>query len=152
MFQEGCNRDTKFFIITNRYKKKITQEFSSNSNCDGKQVIELSGSITYINQFVMFISGLQITDSRLPVMMTGQTPILAGQIMNTNNFFWPKEYPIMLAIDRYYYIDVHIFDSKLVKMHSHVVEFLSAVFARFNVTFYLEYHCTAVSEVSRGKK
>ena len=37
-------------------------------------------------------------------------------------------------------------------MHSHVVEFLSAVFAHFNVTFYLEYHCTAVSEVSRGKK
>ena len=37
-------------------------------------------------------------------------------------------------------------------MHSHVVEFLSAVFPRFNVTFYLEYHCTAVSEVSRGKK
>ena len=37
-------------------------------------------------------------------------------------------------------------------MHSHIVEFLSAVFARFNVTFYLEYHCTAVSEVSRGKK
>ena len=66
--------------------------------------------------------------------------------------FLPKEYPVMLAIDRYYYIDVHIFDSKLVKMHSHVVEFLSAVFARFNVTFYLEYHCTAVSEVSRGKK
>ena len=45
----------------------------------------------------------------------GQTPILAGQIMNTNNFFLPKEYPIMLAIDRYYYIDVHIFDSNLVK-------------------------------------
>ena len=37
-------------------------------------------------------------------------------------------------------------------MHSHVVEFLSAVFARFNVTFYLEYHCTAVSEVSIDKK
>ena len=35
--------------------------------------------------------------------------------MNTNIFFLPKEYPIMLAIDRYYYIDVHIFDSKLVK-------------------------------------
>ena len=33
----------------------------------------------------------------------------------------------MLAIDRYYYIDVHIFDSKLVKNieYSHVVEFLS---------------------------
>ena len=38
------------------------------------------------------------------------------------------------------------------KMHLHIVEFLSAVFARFNVTFYLEYHCTAVSEVSIDKK
>ena len=38
------------------------------------------------------------------------------------------------------------------KMHSHIVEFLSAVFPHVNVTFYLEYHCTAVSEVSRGKK
>ena len=37
-------------------------------------------------------------------------------------------------------------------MHLHIVEFLSAVFARFNVTFYLEYHCTAVSEVSIDKK
>ena len=36
-------------------------------------------------------------------------------------------------------------------MHLRVVEFLSAVFARFNVTFYLEYHCTA-AEVSTGKK
>ena len=60
-------------------------------------------------------TGLKITDSRLPVMMTGQTPIPAGQIMNTNFFFLPEEYPIMLAIDRYYYTDVHIFDSKLVK-------------------------------------
>ena len=51
------------------------------------------------------------------MMMTGQrqTAIVAGQIMNTNNFFSLKEYRIMLAIDRYYYIDVHIFDSKLVK-------------------------------------
>ena len=51
-------------------------------------------------------------------MMTGQiffSLILAGHIMNTNIFILPKEYPIMLAIDRYYYIDVHIFDSKLVK-------------------------------------
>ena len=38
------------------------------------------------------------------------------------------------------------------KMHLHIVEFLSAVFARFNVAFYLEYHCTAVSEVSIDKK
>ena len=38
------------------------------------------------------------------------------------------------------------------KMHLHIVEFLSAVSARFNVTFYLDYHCTAVSEVSIDKK
>ena len=37
-------------------------------------------------------------------------------------------------------------------MHSHIVEFLSVVFACFNVTFYLEYHRVAVSEVSKGKK
>ena len=54
-------------------------------------------------------------------MMTGQiyfepgrTPTLAGQILNTI-FFFPKEHQIMLAIDRYYYIDIHIFDSKLVE-------------------------------------
>ena len=42
----------------------------------------------------VFISGLKITDSRSPVMMTGQifflagqTRILAGQIMNTIIFF-----------------------------------------------------------------
>ena len=34
----------------------------------------------------------------------------------------------------------------------HVVEFLLAVFAGFNVTFYFEYHLTVVSEVSQGKK
>ena len=33
----------------------------------------------------------------------------------------------------------------------HLVEFLSTVFARFNVTFYFEYHRTAVSEVSQVK-
>ena len=35
--------------------------------------------------------------------------------MDTITFFLPKEYRIMPAIDRYYYIDVHVFDSKLVK-------------------------------------
>ena len=54
--------------------------------------------------------------------------------MNTI-IFLPKEYRITLAIDRFYYIDIHIFDSKLHwwKMHSHVVEFFSVVFACFNV-------------------
>ena len=36
-------------------------------------------------------------------------------------------------------------------MHSHAVEFLSAVFARFNV-FHFEYHCMVVSKVSKGKE
>ena len=31
------------------------------------------------------------------------------------NFFLPKECQITLALDLFYYIDVHIFDSKLVK-------------------------------------
>ena len=31
------------------------------------------------------------------------------------NFFLPEECQITLAIDRFYYIDVHIFDSKLLK-------------------------------------
>ena len=35
--------------------------------------------------------------------------------MNTTIFFLPQEYQITLAIDSYYYIDVHILDSKLVK-------------------------------------
>ena len=36
-------------------------------------------------------------------------------------------------------------------MHSHIVEFLSPFFTHFNVIFYLECHCTAVSEVSEVK-
>ena len=54
-------------------------------------------------------------DDRPNIFSPGQTPILAGEIMNTNNFCLPMEYPIMLAINRYYYIDAHIFDNKLVK-------------------------------------
>ena len=39
----------------------------------------------------------------------GQTPILAGQILNTIlNIFLLKEYRILLAIDRYYYVDVQV--------------------------------------------
>ena len=52
-------------------------------------------------------TGIKITDSRSPVMMTsqniflaGQTWILAGQIMNTMIFFLPyMEYQITLAVD-----------------------------------------------------
>ena len=60
----------------------------------------------------------------------------------------------MLAIDHYYYIPLTFtfLTASWWKMYSHIVEFLSAVFPHFNVTFYLEYHCTALSEVSRGKK
>ena len=55
-------------------------------------------------------------------------------------------------------------DSSAIKSHSTILQRLHrqislsyytippAMQASFNVTFYLEYHCTAVSEVSRGKK
>ena len=50
--------------------------------------------------------------------------------MNTTIFFLPQEYRITLAIDSYYYIDVHILDSKLVKnTFKGFRQFLSTVFA-----------------------
>ena len=73
--------------------------------------------VVIVNGYRAENNGQQVAghDDGPNIFQPGQTSILAGQIMNTNNFFLPKEYPIMLAIDRYYYIDVHIFDSKLVK-------------------------------------
>ena len=62
------------------------------------------------------------------------------------------EYRITLAIDHYYYIELQVFGGKLVKMHEFThcrVPFLS--FRTFLCPFYLEYHRTAVSEVSKGK-
>ena len=50
------------------------------------------------------------------------------------SFFLPKQYRITLAIHCDYYIDIHIFGSKLVKnAFRQIVEFLSVVFACFNV-------------------
>ena len=73
--------------------------------------------------------------------------------MNTNNFFLPKEYPIMLAIDRYYYIDVHIFDSKLVKNAFTRCRVPFRGFRAFlTCPFYLEYHHAVVTEVSKVRK
>ena len=55
-------------------------------------------------------------------------------------------------------------DGSAIESHSTILQWLCsqislnyyaippAMQASFNVTFYLEYHCTAVSEVSRGKK
>ena len=62
---------------------------------------------------ITYKSGLKITDSRSPVMMTGQMffspdkPRFWPVKINNNEyyFFLPKEYRIMLAIDRYYYIE-----------------------------------------------
>ena len=53
--------------------------------------------------------------------------------MNTNNIILPKEYPIKLAIDCYYYIDVHVFDSKLVKNAFARCRVPFPAFVRFNV-------------------
>ena len=57
---------------------------------------------------VTITSGLKITDSKSPVMMT-------SQINEYYDFFLPKEYRITLAIDRFDNTDIHIFDSNLVK-------------------------------------
>ena len=68
------------------------------------------------------------------IFKPGQTPILVGQIMNTIlNIFLLKEYRILLAIDRYYYVDVQVLVASWSKMNSNVVKFLSAVFSGFNV-------------------
>ena len=54
-------------------------------------------------------------------MMTGQIFLARANLDSgwSNNEYYnyclPKEYRIMLLIDHFYYIDVHIFDSKLVK-------------------------------------
>ena len=55
-------------------------------------------------------------DDRPNIFYPRQTPNLAGQIMKTIMFFWPKEYRIMLAIDLNYYIGCgHNWDFTLVK-------------------------------------
>ena len=82
--------------------------------------------------------------------MTGQTSILARQIMNTI-IFSPKEYRITLAIV-FTTLTLTFLTASWWKMHSRVVEFLSAVFACFNRSSYLEYHRTEVPEGPKGKK
>ena len=60
------------------------------------------------------------------------------------------EYQITLAIDRCTALTFRFLAASWWKIHSHVVEFLSAIFARFmSVYIYLQHHRTAVSEVSK---
>ena len=90
-------------------------------------------------------------------MMTGQTRILAGQIMNTIIFFLPyMEYQITLAIDPctvQYCIDVQVFRGKLVKFIHKLLSSspgFSPPFMSVYIYFDFEYHRTAVSQVSFG--
>ena len=67
-------------------------------------------SISYENP------GLKITDSWSPVMMTDQIFFSPNKprfwpIKYEYNKFFCQEYRTTLAVDRLYYIDVHIFDS-----------------------------------------
>ena len=60
------------------------------------------------------------------------------------------EYRITLAVDRCTAFSFKFLPASWWKIHSHVVEFLSAIFARFmSVYIYLQHHRTAVSEVSK---
>ena len=72
------------------------------------------------------------------------------ELMNIIIFFLPLEYRITLAVDRCTALSFRFLPASWWKIHSHVVEFLSAIFARFmSVYIYLEYHRTAVSKVSK---
>ena len=111
-----------------------------------------------IFHFLNFLSRLKITDSRSPVMMTGQIFFSLDKprfwpVKLMNNIiiiFLPMEYRITLAVDRCTALSFRFLPASWWKIHSHVVEFLSAIFARFmSVYIYLQYHRTAVSEVSK---
>ena len=70
--------------------------------------------------------------------------------MNTIIFFLPTEYRITLAIDRCSALTFRFLTASWWKIHSPVVELLSAIFSPFmSVYIYLEYHRTAVSKVSK---
>ena len=66
-----------------------------------------------------------------------QTPIFAGQINEYYNFFLPMEYQITLEIDRCTALTFRFFAASWWKIHSQVVEFLPAIFARFDVRLYI---------------
>ena len=70
--------------------------------------------------------------------------------MNTIIFFLPTEYRITLAVDRCSALTFRFLTASWWKIHSPVVELLSAIFSPFmSVYIYLEYHRTAVSKVSK---
>ena len=71
-------------------------------------------------------------------------------LINIIIIFLPMEYRITLAVDRCTALSFRFLPASWWKIHSHVVEFLSAIFARFmSVYIYLQHHRTAVSEVSK---
>ena len=71
--------------------------------------------------------------------------------MNTIIFFCLRNIELWLAIDRFYYTAVHIFDSKLVENAFTRCRVPFRGFRVFSCPLYLEYHRTAVSEVPKGK-
>ena len=78
-------------------------------------------------------------------MMTGQIffspdkpPIFASQNNEYYNcFFLHMEYRIMLAMDRCTALTFRFLAVSWWKIHSHVIEFLSLIFARFHVRLYI---------------
>ena len=108
-------------------------------------------------KILLHVSRLKITDSRSPVMMTGQIFFSPDKprfwpvkLMNIIITLLPMEYRITLAVDRCTALSFRFLPASWWKIHSHVVEFFSAIFARFmSVYIYLQYHRTAMSEVSK---
>ena len=122
------------------------------------QTVILAFVVIHANQkIVKRVTRLKITDSRSPVMITGQIFFSPDKprfwpvkLMNIIIIFLPMEYRITLAVDRCTALSFRFLPASWWKIHSHVVEFLSAIFARFmSVYIYLQHHRTAVSEVSK---
>ena len=92
----------------------------------------------------------QLSDSESLFFSPDKLRFWPVKLMNIIIFFLPLEYRITLSVDRCTALSFRFLPASWWKIHSHVVEFLSAIFARFmSVYIYLQHHCTAVSEVSK---
>ena len=76
------------------------------------QTVILAFVVIHANQRV---TRLKITDSRSPVMMTAQTPILAGQINEYYNYFFAHGISNYAGSGSLYSIVAWVFAGKLVK-------------------------------------
>ena len=97
-------------------------------------------SLAYKWTSINYKTGFKVTDSRSPVMMTGQIffSLDKPHFGQSNNeyyafLFLPIEYRIMLAVDHCTALTFRFLAASWWKIYSHIVELLSAIFALFYV-------------------